>query len=177
MALRGVLNGTSTFVLERLEAGASLEDAIVAAQAAGFAEADPTLDLDGTDASQKLTLLARAALGGDVELDWAARAGVADRPAGAAGPVRLVAELEVTGPGRARARVAPLALAPHDPLARTRGAGVALELAFADGGRWQLEGAGAGRRPTAVAVLADLFDLARRADDLARVAAARPRTA
>lgn len=69
--VRGVLNGTSNFVLDRLMAGESLERAVAAAQAAGFAEADPSADLEGLDAANKLVLIAREA--------WAsARPGVGD---------------------------------------------------------------------------------------------------
>ena len=59
--LRGVLNGTSTFVLDRLASGDDLAAAVAEARRRGFAEADPSLDLDGTDAAQKLELLLREA--------------------------------------------------------------------------------------------------------------------
>jgi homoserine dehydrogenase len=62
-AVRGVVNGTSNFVLDRVGEGESFDAAVKAAQAAGFAEADPTKDLDGTDAAEKLALAARAAFG------------------------------------------------------------------------------------------------------------------
>ncbi len=57
------MNGTTNFILDLIAAGEDFDSAVRAAQAAGFAEADPTLDLDGTDAAQKLTILARRAFG------------------------------------------------------------------------------------------------------------------
>ena len=56
-SIAGVLNGTCNFVLDRCAAGASFAEAVALARDAGYAEADPTLDLDGSDAAQKLSLL------------------------------------------------------------------------------------------------------------------------
>src|SRR5262249_54053104 len=63
VAFSGVLNATSNYVLGRMARGLTLASAVAEAQAAGYAEADPRLDLDGTDAAQKLVILARAAFG------------------------------------------------------------------------------------------------------------------
>src|SRR5262249_59729319 len=68
-SVRGVLNGTCNFVLDELAAGTSFSEAVADAQACGFADAHPTLDLDGSDTAQKLTLLARHAFA--TELDFA----------------------------------------------------------------------------------------------------------
>lgn len=74
--MSGVLNGTSNYVLDRQGAGESFDAAVTAAQAAGFAEADPTLDLDGSDAAQKLSLLAREAFGVTPRWDTIPRLGI-----------------------------------------------------------------------------------------------------
>lgn len=66
VAIRGVLNSTTNFVLAELERGGTQEDAIRAAQAAGFAEADPSLDLDGWDGAAKITALANVLMGADL---------------------------------------------------------------------------------------------------------------
>ncbi len=160
----GVVNGTTTFVLDRLAGGASLAEAVAAATAAGFAEADPTLDLDGTDAAQKLSLLARAAWGATPPRERLAAVGLdrmsPDMPAVArAGRrvVRLVATCVRTGRG-VQARVEPVALQADDPLA-VAGAGNALRVVLDSGATLHVAAQGAGRWPTTEAVMADLFDL------------------
>src|SRR4029077_10758413 len=75
-SISGVLNGTTNFVLDQLVKGSDFQDAIGAAQRMGYAEADPTLDLDGTDAAQKLIILARAAFDICLPLDAVDREGV-----------------------------------------------------------------------------------------------------
>ena len=75
-SVRGVLNGTCNFVLDELAAGNSFIHAVAKAQACGFAEADPTLDLDGTDTAQKLTLLARHAFEAELDINEIVREGI-----------------------------------------------------------------------------------------------------
>lgn len=178
VGFEGVLNGTSTFVLDRVHEGAPFEDAVRAAQAAGYAEADPTLDLDGTDLAQKIELLARAAgwTEGARGMRWVTRQGVQGPPEPRCSststppthtidddgpPERLVGACHLTevGPLASVVRRRPGA---RDPLAAARGAGNVLVLRFADGSSEVVRGRGAGAWPTASAVLADLFDLARR---------------
>ena len=167
VAIEGVLNGTSNYVLERLAEGVAFDAAVRSAQAAGYAEADPTLDLDGTDAAQKIELLARAAFGADVDLHWTERRGIGDLTpeavchAGANGrSLRLVATCQRTQAGVVLA-VAPQTLHASDPLACTRDEDNALRFTFADGSEERLLGKGAGCWPTTESVLADLLDLAR----------------
>jgi homoserine dehydrogenase len=166
-ALTGVLNGTSNFVLDLLAAGEDFDSAVRAAQAAGFAEADPTLDLDGTDAAQKLAILARHAFGIDVNVDEVRRVGLdrvepervrAARDEGFA--VRLVASCRRTGKG-VEASVTPTELPLAHPLATTEGAENRLLVETEAGECHLVTGRGAGRWPTTEAVLADLFDLRR----------------
>lgn len=172
-AISGVLNGTCNYVLDRLAAGDPFEAAVAAARAAGFAEADPTLDLDGSDTAQKLSLLAREAFGTSPRWDAIARRGIRgldpallETAARRGGAVRLVASAERTSRGL-RASVLPVEISRSHPFARTSGAGNALRIETTEGEVVDLSAQGAGRWPTCEAVLADLFDLAEahRADE------------
>jgi homoserine dehydrogenase len=165
-AITGVLNGTCNFVLDRCAAGASFAEAVTLAREAGYAEADPTLDLDGSDAAQKLSLLVREAFG--VSLPWEniPRRGIADLDGRAAAEavrrgrrLRLVAACERIEDGL-RASVQPLELSPDHPCAWTAGAGNALVVQLEGGGQIRIAARGAGRWPTTEAVMADLYDLA-----------------
>jgi homoserine dehydrogenase len=164
-SISGVLNGTCNDVLDRCAAGLSFDDALTAAREAGYAEADPLLDLDGSDAAQKLALLAREAFG--TVLDWRRipRRGilgldrsVLEAAARRGQAVRLVATCERTAAGL-RSSVQPLEV-PHGHLfAKARGADNALRIESRDGRVTDLTARGAGRWPTTEAVMADLFDL------------------
>ena len=166
-SVSGVLNGTSNFVLEEIADGKSLRRAVAEAMRLGFAEADPTLDLDGTDAAQKLSLLAREAFGIPLDHHELERRGIerldeetiavlrsSDRT------VRLVACCRRASRGLTGS-VAPQVLPRDHPFARTRGAWNCLEVELESGVRITLSAQGAGRWPTTEAVLADLFDLVR----------------
>lgn len=168
-SLAGVVNGTTNFILDLLAAGEDFDSAVRAAQAAGFAEADPTLDLDGTDAAQKLSILARQAFGVGVAVDEVRRVGLyqvdparvrAARVEGFA--VRLVASCRLDGEG-VEASVVPTELPLSHPLATTEGAENRLLVETEAGECHLVKGRGAGRWPTTEAVLADLFDLRREA--------------
>jgi homoserine dehydrogenase len=164
-AISGVLNGTCNYILDRIGGGLTLDAAVAAAQEAGFAEADPLLDLDGSDAAQKLALLAREAFG--TALDWRRiprrglsgfdRAAV-DAAARRGQAVRLVASCERTAAGL-RASVQPLELPLDHSFARIRGADNALRIETKNGAVLDCTARGAGRWPTTEAVLADLYDL------------------
>jgi homoserine dehydrogenase len=162
----GVLNGTCNFILDRCAAGAAFSDAVSLARVAGYAEADPTLDLDGSDAAQKLALLIREAFGEAVPWEGIPRQGIADldEPALAEAArkgkkVRLVASCERAKEGL-RAGVQPFELPPDHPFAETAGAENALLVELEGGERIRIAAQGAGRWPTTEAVLADLLDLA-----------------
>lgn len=163
-SLSGVLNGTCNFVLDRCSAGLSFAEAVAHAQAAGFAEADPALDLEGSDAAQKLALLAREGFGVLLPWDQIPRRGImglqrAIEEARRRGQVvRLVASCERDGT-ELHARVEPIALPASHPFAQATGAGNALRIEMANGVVLDLAAPGAGRWPTCEAVMADLFDL------------------
>ena len=161
--VRGILNGTANFVLTRIEAGASFDDALGQARAAGFAEADASRDLDGRDAADKIALIAWAAFGVAPETLPIRRHSLLPDPARYVAlaarvgtSIRHVAECALVE-GEVVASVEPV-LAPVDSaLARTRDEGNLAEV-FA-GWRAPLcaSGPGAGGQPTAVALLSDLI--------------------
>jgi homoserine dehydrogenase len=163
-----VINGTTNYVLGRMAAaGLSLSQAVSEAQAAGYAEADPTDDVGGYDATYKLAILASIAYEIKVRPDEIFREGIEGvepvdfryaRELGYA--IKLIAHTQ-RHPGRVEARVHPAMVPLDHPLARVEGAENAV---FVEGdlvGQVLLVGQGAGGRPTASAVVGDLIDLAR----------------
>ena len=166
-SISGVLNATTNFILDELANGSELSDAILTAQENGYAERDPKLDLDGTDAAQKLVLLARAAFDIDLPLRSIEKQGIESlnpkriREAKNNGRVtRLVAECRRVSGGLV-ASVSPIELPLDHPLARVSGVENRLLIQSQNGKLWEVSGRGAGRWPTTEAVLADLFDLRR----------------
>ncbi|MBL8645643.1 homoserine dehydrogenase [Sphingosinicella xenopeptidilytica] len=164
----GILNGTCNYILTEMEEkGAAFADVLGEAQRLGYAEADPTFDIDGIDAAHKLAILASLAFGS--EIDFASvrttgiRAVAATDIAHAAElgfRVRLVGVAEVVG-DRIHQRVHPCLVPLANPLAKVTGS---LNAVVAEGnfvGRLFFEGRGAGEGPTASAVVADLIDIAR----------------
>ncbi len=163
-SISGVLNGTTNFILDELAKGRDLSEAICIAQKNGYAERDPKLDLDGTDAAQKLVLLARAAFDIDLPLRSIEKQGIENlglnkiRNNGRV--TRLVAECRRTSQSFT-ARVCPVELPLDHPLACTTGVENRLLIQSQTGKTWEVSGRGAGRWPTTEAVLSDLFDLRR----------------
>ena len=154
--LRGVINGTCTFVLDAMRNGADFAAAIEAARRAGFAESDPTLDTSGTDAAEKLALMARVAFGVDLPSEAIPTRGIAARDAVA--KVQLVA-CAVREQDTIRARVGPEDLTERDYLAGAREAQNRVEIELDDGHMLRLEGKGAGRWPTTISVCGDVMDV------------------
>ncbi len=160
-AVRGVLNGTSNYVLDQLHAGRPFADAIAEAQAAGFAEADPSADLDGWDAAAKASLIARAALDAPIPLDAIKRQSITPSTTHVIGQAKttgsIVRQCAVIDEGSAsQARIDLQALAPDDHLASAHNEENAVEIHVADGRIERLHGKGAGREPTADAIFADV---------------------
>jgi homoserine dehydrogenase len=168
----GILNGTCNFILSTMEdTGRDFADVLAEAQAKGFAEADPSFDIEGTDAAHKLAILAAISFGARIDFASVETMGIsrilaADiAQADALGYViRLIgmAETEMDG-GTCRMfqRVRPH-LVPFDhPLAHVDGATNAVVAEGNFSGRLLFQGAGAGEGPTASAVVADLIDIAR----------------
>ncbi len=153
--LDGILNGTTNVMLGRMAEGHGFGEALAEAQALGFAETDPSADVDGTDAAEKLVLLCRVAFGAEPE-----RIDVTGiRGCGAvAESTRLLASAWREG-RRVVARVRPETLDPADSLARTRDEWNRLRITLDDGSVREVGGKGAGRWPTAEAAFADILDL------------------
>ena len=167
VAIQGVLNGTTNFILsEMADCGRNYDEALAQAQRLGYAEADPTLDVDGTDAAHKLAVLAQIAFGAQVSGTAIERRGIAGvdaldircaRNLGYA--IKLLAEGWLAG-GQVALHVAPVLLRNSALLAQVHGAGNAIRVTGDVVGETFYAGPGAGRMPTASAVVADLIDLA-----------------
>ena len=167
-AVRGVLNGTTNFILSRLETGASFPDALAEAQRAGFAEADPTRDLTGLDAADKIAVLSWIAFGVDPVTLPVRTVGLGDDIARRVEQarldgrvIRLVAQAELRD-GVVQASVAPVTLDPAHPLARVRDEENVVVIDSESAGAITPHGKGAGGHATASALLADLLRAARR---------------
>lgn len=172
LGVDGILNGTTNYILSRGEEGLSPQDALKEAQALGFAEKDPAMDLSGQDAAQKLSVLAGLVTGGWLKPGSFPVAGIesvssrdltfARERLGMA--VRLVASLRFSGKRGApavEASVAPTMVPMGHPLAAVRRQYNALLVHTASAGDLMFYGKGAGAGPTASAVVADIFVLAR----------------
>jgi homoserine dehydrogenase len=152
--IRGIVNATTTYILSGMGEGRTYDDALRGAQEAGFAEADPSFDVDGRDAAQKLAILVSVAWGKwrpEADVDTT---GIAGRTVEAGETIRLVGE--ATKDSRV---VSPMSIDPADPLARASGIENVLELTMRDGSVFHVAGPGAGGRVTAGAVYADLARL------------------
>ena len=162
-SVTGVLNGTCNFVLDRLGAGVGFDEAVAEAQAAGYAEADPTRDLDGRDAEDKIRVLSWLAFGVHPQAVAVDRRGL-DRDIGAraravareGGALKLLAGALREDDGSVRAWVRPVALPARWPLAQARGAQNVVQVEYDGAPPLTLAGEGAGGEPTARAVAADL---------------------
>ena len=175
--LGGIINGTGNFILTHMrDEGRSFDDVLAEAQALGYAEADPTFDVEGIDAAHKLTLLASAAFGIPLQFERVYTEGIS----------RLTQE-DITQAGRMgyvikhlgiarqtdkgiELRVHPTLVPASQLLANVNGALNAVEVMGDAVGPTLYYGAGAGSEETASAVIADLIDVAR---DMAMPAACR----
>ncbi len=165
--IHAILNGTSNFILTRMEEqGCNYAASVAEAQQRGYAEADPTMDVDGSDAAQKLAILAHLAFGARVDWRDIPRTGIdtAELP-----DMRYAKELGYSVKLLAVAKLAPEGLELHvsptlvrhgTPLAEVRGAYNAIRVVGDAVGRVFFHGPGAGQMPTASAVVADLIDTA-----------------
>jgi homoserine dehydrogenase len=178
--VRGIVNGTTNYILTAMtdpDAPVEYEAALAEAQRLGYAEADPTADVEGLDAANKLVILARLAFD-----RWVDPAVVSTRPDGIDGPagpgittvsladqadaraagriIRLVATAEALADGAIAAAVLPTALPVDSPLGRTVGVRNRIEIDAEPVGRVGFDGPGAGGPATSSAVLGDLVAIA-----------------
>ena len=170
-SVRGIINGTSNYILSSMaNEGAAFADALRAAQEAGFAEADPTLDITGGDAGHKLAIIAGLAFGARVlpneiptegiqevdprDIEYARNFGYVIRP---------LAVAEQLSTGALDLRVHPALVPEGDPLAHVDGALNAVAIQGEMVGPSFLSGLGAGAGPTATSVAGDIIDIAKNA--------------
>ena len=164
----GILNGTCNYILSTMEdTGRDFAEVLAETQALGFAESDPSFDIEGIDAAHKLSILAAIAFGTKVDFGAVAATGItrvraADiTQAAALGYViRLIGMAEAGEDGLFQ-RVQPHLVHCDHPLAHVDGATNAVVAEGNFSGRLLFQGAGAGDGPTASAVVADLIDIAR----------------
>ncbi len=166
-SLRGILNGTTNFIVSQMDRrGWDFDRALDEAQKLGYAEADPTLDIDATDATQKLAILSHLAFGSrahwkdiprrgignlqQVDLEFASRLGYR---------IKLIAYAELTDVGLQLA-VGPMLVEKGRPLAEVQENYNAVSVVGDAVGPVFFHGQGAGQMPTASAVVADMIDMA-----------------
>lgn len=167
-SLEGILNGTSNFILTQMDRqGTAYEDAVRRAQELGYAEADPAMDVDGTDAAQKLAILAHLAFGAQVKWHQIPRIGIDRlepedlRYASQLGyAIKLLAEAKLDENSILDLHVSPTLVKRRTPLAEVQDAFNAVRVVGDAVGPVFYHGLGAGQMPTASAVVADIIDTA-----------------
>jgi homoserine dehydrogenase len=167
-ALEGVMNGTANFILSKLGEGDAFEDALAEAQRLGFAEADPSADVEGHDAADKLSILIREAFQVAVPPGRIAKRSLADitpemcAEAAKAGQVyKQIARARRVAGGAVAAEVVIEPVALDHPFASARNEQNRARVTDAKGEVHAVFGKGAGRWPTAAAVFADMMDIQR----------------
>jgi homoserine dehydrogenase len=161
----GIVYGTTNFILSRMEAGGSYADALAEAQALGYAEADPSDDVNGADAAAKMAILATVAFGSRVLLDDVETRGITElTPAHVTAAAELGMVVRLVGiatlaDGAVDVRVQPAFVQRSHPLAAVDGAFNAVMLQGDAIREITLEGPGAGGTETASAVVADLVSV------------------
>lgn len=166
----GIMNGTTNYILDQMDTtGASFADALAEAQKLGYAEADPTADVEGHDAASKAAIVASLAFHSDFTIDDVHTEGItsitADDVAAADADgyvIKLLAICEREGEDGANIRVNPTLIPRQHPLAGVHGAFNAVFVEAENAGELMFYGPGAGGAPTASAVLGDFVSLARR---------------
>jgi len=166
---KGILNGTTNYILTRMEEGMSYEDALKKAQDLGYAEADPTGDVEGLDALGKVVILTNVVLGKKITWQDVERKGItgiskADVEKAKAEGKRwkLIGSAEIQPNGSVKAKVWPEKLSLSDSLAGVCEAINALTFYTDELGPITIVGPGAGRRETGFALLIDLLNINRK---------------
>lgn len=166
--VQGILNGTTNYILTQMEAEQTYDEALAAAQEKGYAEADPTGDVEGIDAAGKVVILANLLMGLAITMDDVERRGITgvtlDDIAAAKGAGerwKLIGSVEEVGDSFS-ASVKPVRLPVSHPLAAVSGATNAITYTTDLLGDVTLVGPGAGRMETGYALLGDLLAIHRR---------------
>ncbi len=173
LQVRGILNGTSNFILsEMADGGSNYQDALTRAQSLGYAEADPSLDVSGEDARDKLAILSALCFHTGVDPDQIPTQGVTEiTPVDFLYARRLDATIKLLGvatkeEGTPSLRVGPFLIDNELPLSKISGVLNAVEVTGATLGSVLISGKGAGEGPTAVSVVADILEAARQKGDI-----------
>ena len=176
LSLYGIVNGTSNYILTKMtEAGRPFEEVLAEAQKAGYAEADPTFDIAGTDAAHKLAILVNLAFGTPVNFKDVFVEGITGiapmdiayaTEFGYTIKLLAIAKVQTADDGsevgaEIEARVHPTMIPNESPLARVGGVYNAIQVTGDAVGDIMLYGRGAGSLPTASAVVSDVIDMAR----------------
>lgn len=163
----GILNGTTNYILTQMkDSGSSFEEALASAQEKGYAEADPTADIEGHDTQRKISILAALAFGQEVHLDTIPTTGIsaltsAELEAAAANgeEIKLIGRAKLEN-GKVTAKVEPARIPKDSPLASVASVYNAIVVRANPLGEVMFYGQGAGKKPTASAVMADVIDVA-----------------
>jgi homoserine dehydrogenase len=166
--ISGIVNGTCNFILSRMESGASYAAALADAQGLGYAEADPSADVDGFDARAKLCILSRVAMHAELDPDQVATQTISTVEAVDFAyakelncTIRQVSRAQLDG-RVVHARVAPMLVPMASPIAWSHGTQNMVVTSGKFGGDVVFSGHGAGGEPTAVAVVSDILAVAQR---------------
>ena len=165
----GILNGTTNYILTQMEQeGKSFAESLKSAQEKGYAEADPTADIEGHDTQRKLSILASLAFGKEVSLDNIPTTGIsyltqeelkaADKDGFT---IKLIGHAKLEN-GKVSAKVEPLRLPKDSPLGSVQSVNNAIVVRANFLGEVMFYGQGAGKEPTASAVMADVIDVAKK---------------
>ena len=165
--IRGILNGTTNYILTEMEKGQSYEAALKQAQDLGYAEAKPDADVEGWDALAKVLILSNVLMGGDLRVADVVREGITkitlediERAKAEGKRWKLIGQTKKEN-GTIQAEVSPEILPLSDPLASVGGATNALTFDTDLLGRVTIVGPGAGKRETGYSLLTDLLDINR----------------
>lgn len=165
----GIVNGTTNYILTKMdEEGRAFADVLKEAQSLGYAEADPTADVEGIDAASKAAIIAGLAFHSRVSVDDVYREGISSITADDVAVaktmnhvIKLLAIAELTSDDRISVRVHPTLIPRSHPLAAVRNAFNAVFVEAKSAGQLMFYGPGAGGAPTASAILGDVVAVAR----------------
>jgi len=165
--VQGIVNGTTNFILTKMEEGKNYEGALKEAQELGYAETDPTADVEGWDAAVKAVIMANVVMGGNVTIEDVQRKGITEitaedvkRAKGKNKRIKLIAEVLKEEDG-IKVSVLPKELPLTDPLANVMNAINALTFTTDHLGDITIIGPGAGRLETGQALLTDILAINR----------------
>jgi homoserine dehydrogenase len=165
----GIVNGTTNYILTKMEEGMEYGAALAEAQRLGYAEADPTGDVDGIDSALKVCIMAAEFFGRHLAIGDVSRTGITGvtssdvtRAVASRSRIRLIAGVEIAqnGEGAVRGYVTPRAIDISNPLASVTGAMNAMSITTDNLGEITITGPGAGKRETAQGLLSDMLDIA-----------------